>query len=51
LMFLPIQDPLHCNEDQSEESLEDLKEDGKIVEFEPGKYKPTTEKLRGIGGD
>ena len=40
LMFLPIQDPLHCDEDQAEQTLQALIEEGKLIEFEPGKYKP-----------
>jgi hypothetical protein len=44
VMCLPIQDPLYCNEDQAEQRLQALIDDGMIVEFESGKYKPTEKK-------
>ncbi len=50
LMFLPVQDPCHMDEIQAEQTLQALVEEGKIVEFEPGRYKPMTEELRGTLG-
>jgi hypothetical protein len=40
LMCLPVQDPLHCDEYQADQTLQALKEEGKISELEPGKYAP-----------
>jgi hypothetical protein len=40
LLFLPIQHPLHCDEDQAEQTLHQLLQEGKIVEFESGRFKP-----------
>ena len=39
LLLLPNE---HWTEDQAEQTLQALVEEGKIVEFEQGKYKPTT---------
>jgi hypothetical protein len=50
LMLLPRQDPLYCDEDQADQTLQGLIDDSMIEEFEPGKYRPT-EKLREQGGD
>lgn len=41
LMCLPVQDPLHCDENQADKTLQALKEEGKIIEFELDKYKPS----------
>lgn len=41
LMCLPVQDPLHCDGYQADQTLQALKEEGKIIEFEPDKYKPS----------
>jgi hypothetical protein len=49
LMFLPVQDPLHCNEDQAEQTLQAVIDNRMIVEFEPGKYKSTEELSVGEG--
>jgi hypothetical protein len=49
-MFLPIQDSLHCNENEAEQTLYALIGEGEIEEFEKGKFRPT-EKLRGTGGE
>lgn len=38
LMLLPIQHPLHCDEDQAEQMLYAMLEKGKIREIEPGKF-------------
>lgn len=43
-MTLPNQHHYHCNEYEAEQLLQGLIDDGMIIEFEPGKYKPT-EKL------
>ena len=44
LMCLPRQDPLYCDEDQAEQTLQALLENGEVlVEFEPGKYRPKEE--------
>jgi hypothetical protein len=43
LMCLPTQHPLHCDEDQAIQVLHALVQEGKIIEFEQGKYRPTTE--------
>jgi hypothetical protein len=40
VMCLPIQHPYHCDEDQAEQMLYALLEDGKIKEKELGKYCP-----------
>ncbi len=40
LVMMPIQDSLHCNKDQAEQMLYALLKEGKIIEIEPGKYKP-----------
>lgn len=41
LTFLPVQHPLHCDdENQAEQTLYARLEEGKIIEIEPGKYKP-----------
>lgn len=44
LMFLPVQDLCHMDEDKAMQTLYQLIEEGKVVEFEPGRYKPA-EKL------
>jgi hypothetical protein len=43
LMLLPRQHPLFCNEDQAEQLLYALHQKGRLVEIEPGKFKPTEE--------
>jgi hypothetical protein len=39
LMLLPIQHPYHCDENQAEQTLQAIIEEGKIEEIEPGKYR------------
>jgi hypothetical protein len=41
LMFLPVQDPCHCDQDEALQVLQGLVQAGKVTEFESGKYKPT----------
>jgi hypothetical protein len=47
LMLLPIQDPLHCDENQAEQTLYQLLQEGKVLKLaDDDKYQPiTTEKL------
>jgi DNA replicative helicase MCM subunit Mcm2 (Cdc46/Mcm family) len=40
LMCLPIQDPYYCDEDQAEQMLYALLEEGKLQEIESGRYGP-----------
>lgn len=40
LMCLPRQHPHHCDEDQAEQTLYALLEEGKLTEFEEGRFKP-----------
>ena len=49
-MTLPNQHHYHCSEDEAEQMLQGLIDDGMIEEFGTGKYRPT-EKLRTSGGD
>jgi len=43
LMFLPVQHPYHCDENQAQQTLHALVEERRIEEFEEGKYRPTEE--------
>jgi hypothetical protein len=45
-MLQPKQSRYCCDQDQALQMLKALIEEGKIVEFEPGKYRPTEEKQR-----
>jgi hypothetical protein len=49
LVFLPIQDPCYCNEDQAMQTLCQLIAEGKIIEFERDKYKPAQKLSRDRG--
>jgi hypothetical protein len=40
LMLLPRQHPLHGDEDQAEQTLYALVEEGRVTEFEPRRFKP-----------
>jgi hypothetical protein len=42
LMMLPVQDRLYCNEERAQQTWEALVQQGKLVEIEPGRYKPVT---------
>jgi hypothetical protein len=45
LMLLPIQEPLHCDDiNKAKQIPYDLVKEGKLIEIEPGKYKPNPEK-------
>jgi hypothetical protein len=50
LMFRPVQDPCHMDENQAEHTFYQLLQEGKIEQFEPGKYKPTTTEKLSVGG-
>jgi hypothetical protein len=40
LMFLPVQDACHCNQDEAEQTLWQLLQEGKVQQVEEGRFRP-----------
>jgi hypothetical protein len=50
LMCLPVQHPLNCNELEADQTVQALEEEGKIIQFEPGKYRTKEDGEEGGSG-